>query len=185
VPVRNELDHIRIRLAAEGERVAAFFDTLADKDWDQPVYTTGSAWKVRQVLAHFISAERAYQGYIRDVLQGGEGAPRDLDIDAFNDAETPALSDAPVSALIADFRQARADTIQLTHTLGEEDLARLGFHPWFGEKELGWYLKLLYRHNSLHVQDVRKALETHKTIPHTEAHRTGRQVDPGARSSET
>jgi hypothetical protein len=176
--VRDELAHIRTRLAAEGEKVAAFFASLAEPDWDQQVYTTGSAWKVRQVLAHFVSAERAYQGYIRDVLQGGAGAPHDLDIDAFNEAEAPVLSAAPVSDLIADFRQARADSIRLTQILGEADLVRLGFHPWFGEKELGWYLKLLYRHNSLHLQDVRKALETRHSLPHTDAHRTGRKVNP-------
>ncbi|HLE50743.1 MAG TPA: DinB family protein [Anaerolineales bacterium] len=174
----GELGHIRRRLAEEGEKTLTFFETLAPSDWEQQVYTVGSQWRVRQVLAHFISAERAYQGYIRDVLQGGQGAPRDMDIDAFNDAEAPTLSVNPIAELISALRQARADTISLTETLEESDLARNGYHPWFGEKNLAWYLKMLYRHHTMHLQDVRKSLDTGETIPHSDVHRTGRQVSP-------
>lgn len=174
----DELAHIQRRLTEEGEKVIAFFESLSPSDWEQRVYTVGSQWRVKQVLAHFISVERAYQTYIRDVLQGGQGAPRDMDIDAFNDAEAPALSVNPVAELISALRQARGDTLRLTETLEEGDLSRSGYHPWFGEKNLAWYLKLLYRHHTMHLQDVRKSLETGDTIPPSDAHRTGRQVNP-------
>jgi len=176
----TELSHIRTRLAFEGEKAANYFETLSAADWEQQVYTTGSSWQVRQVLAHFISAERAYQKYIEDVLIGGAGAPRDLDIDAFNEAEAPALSAVPIVDLIARYRQTRADTLGLTDRLEEADLSRLGYHPWFGEKELAWYLKLLYRHNTMHLQDVRKAIEVGSALPHTDAQRTGRRIDPSS-----
>ena len=174
----DELGHIQRRLVDEGEKTLTFFESLSPSDWEQQVYTVGSQWRGRQVLAHFISTERAYQGYIRDVLQGGQGVPRGFDIDAFNDAEAPALSQNPVLELISAMRQARADTIRLTETLEERDLARNGNHPWFGEKDLAWYLKLLYRHHTMHLQDVRKALDTSETIPHSDVHRTGRQINP-------
>jgi uncharacterized protein (TIGR03083 family) len=176
--VGSELVHIQTRLAVEGEKTATFFESLSKPDWDQPVYTTGSRWQVKQVLAHFISAERAYQKYIQDLLQGGTGPPGDLDIDAFNEAEAPALSTAPAADLIRDFRRVRTDTLRLTRALEEADLKRIGNHPWFGEKDLGWYLKLLYRHNTMHLQDVRKALETGGALPPTDLHRTGRKINP-------
>jgi hypothetical protein len=175
--VDKELAHIRSRLTFEGEKVARFFESLSSTDWDQQVYTTGSRWQVRQVLAHFISAEQAYQKYIADVLNGGSGAPRDLDIDAFNEAETPVLSANPKEELIARYRQARADTLRLTDGLEEADLTRPGYHPWFGEKELGWYLKLLYRHNSMHLKDVHKAIEIGRALPPSESQTGGRNVN--------
>jgi uncharacterized damage-inducible protein DinB len=164
--VENELDHIRRRLTVEGEKTLTFFKSLSTVDWDQRVYTTGSQWHVRQVLAHFISAERAYQKYLREVLDGGPGAPEDMDIDAFNEAEAPKLSKHTSEDLIAMMQVARQDTLRLAENLTEEDLRIQARHPWFGEKEISWYLKLLYRHNTMHLQDVRKALEMGKAVPH-------------------
>ena len=163
--MKSELTHIQTRLSIEGHKTTTFFTALTPADWEQPVYTTGSRWRVKQVLAHFISAERAYQYYIKDVLAGGSGAPSDLDINAFNDSEAPAISVAPKDELIALFSQVRQETLDLTASITDQDLYRMGFHPWFGEKELSWYLKLLYRHNLMHLQDVRKALETGRALP--------------------
>ena len=176
----RELTHIRSRLTFEGEKTARYFESLSSADWEQQVYTTGSRWQVRQVLAHFISAERAYKKYITDVLNGGEGAPRDLDIDAFNEAETPPLSAIPIEDLISGFRQARAETLRLAENLEESDLTRLGYHLWFGEKELAWYLKLLYRHNTLHLKDVHKAIEVGSALPASDNQRPGRSMDPSS-----
>jgi hypothetical protein len=178
--LNKELAHIRSRLTFEGEKTARYFESLSAADWEQQVYTTGSRWQVKQVLAHFISAEQAYQKYIFDVLSGGEGAPRDLDIDAFNEAETPIISAIPIDELLARYRRTRDETLHLTEGLEEADLARLGFHPWFGEKELAWYLKLLYRHNTMHLQDVRKAIEVGRALPPTDRQRTGRNLDPSS-----
>lgn len=167
----ENLAHIQKRLAEEGDKTIAFFESLTPPDWDQQVYTTGSGWRVRQVLAHFISAERAYQQSIHDVLQGGRGAPEDLDIDRFNETETPPLSQQPLPDLIEAMRQSRAETIRITQNLDESDLIRAGNHPWFGEHEVGWFLKLLYRHHTMHLYDVRKSLETRAPVPHTDRFR--------------
>jgi hypothetical protein len=164
--MKSEITHIQTRLSVEGQKTIAFFAGLTTADWDQEVYATGSCWRVKQLLAHFISAERAYQRYIKDVLSGGTGAPKDLDIDAFNESETPAISIAPVEKLIAGFSQTREETLKLTASLLDADLRRMGFHPWFGDKELSWYLKLLYRHNLMHLQDIRKALEKGQATGH-------------------
>jgi hypothetical protein len=179
-------------LSVEGEKTARYFEALPDADWDQQVYTTGSRWQVKQVLAHFISAERAYQKYLDDVLKGGEGAPRDLDIDAFNEAEAPKLSHLASGELISQYRRARAETLQLVDNLEENDLNRMGYHPWFGEKELAWYLKLLYRHNTMHLQDLRKAIEVGHALPASDVRQTGSGnspysnsvIDPGNRGEE-
>jgi hypothetical protein len=169
--VVENLAHLQKRLAEEGAKTVAFFESLNQSDWDQQVYTTGSRWRVRQVLAHFISAERAYQQSILNIIQGGRGAPEDLDIDRFNEMETPPLSQESVADLIQALRQSRAETIRITQNLEESDLARFAHHPWFGEKEVGWFLKLLYRHNTMHLYDVRKSLETRAPVPHTDRFR--------------
>jgi hypothetical protein len=173
----DELDHIRKRLEDEGEKTAAFFEALLPENWDQQIYTAGSKWQVSDILAHFISAERAYQIYLQDIFKGGPGAPENLDIDQFNEAEVAAMNGTPAE-LLEIYRQVRQDTLKFTANLKDEDLSRPANHPWFDDKEVGWYLKLLYRHNTMHRMDIRKSLQRGDPLQHSDEHRTGRNVDP-------
>jgi hypothetical protein len=175
--VSEELAHIRRRLSDEGEKTLAFFESLSDQDWQRQIYQTGSDWRVQEILAHFISAERAYQKYLGEVLLGGGGVPEGMDIDEFNEAEVPKIQGEP-DKLLELFKQVRIDTIRLTESLQESDLSRVARHPWFEEQEVGWYLKLLYRHNTMHRMDIRKAIRAGEPLPPSEEHRSGRQVNP-------
>ena len=173
----EKLDHIRKRLKAEGEKTVGFFEALSAEDWEKQIYSTGSEWRVRDVLAHFISAERAYQVYLQDVLQGGSGAPDSLDIDQFNEAEVSSMQGTPTE-LMDTYKQVRQDTLHFSAPLDDADLTRTANHPWFEGKDVGWYLKLLYRHNTMHRMDIRKSLKHGEPLGHTEEQRTGRQINP-------
>ena len=166
----SELDHLRQRLSVEGDKTAAFFAGLAPEMWEAAVYTTGPGWHVRQVLAHFVSAERSYLDYMRDTVAGGPGVPRDFDIDAFNAVQVEALSGRMPAQLLEAFRAVRRQTCEFVQTLQPLDLDRIGYHPWFGEESLRFLLKLIYRHPMLHVRDVRLAMETGAPVPDGEGY---------------
>lgn len=173
----DELDHIRKRLRDEGEKTVTFFEALSPEDWERQVYTTGSGWRVGDILAHFISAEKAYQYYLQDVLKGGAGAPDSLDIDKFNEVEVATMNEPP-DALLETYKQVRKDTLHLSIDLEDEDLTRVVNHPWFDDKAIGWYLKLIYRHNTMHRMDIRKAIRRGEPLPHSDEQRAGRKVNP-------
>jgi uncharacterized damage-inducible protein DinB len=168
--VTAEIERLQQRLAAEGEKVASFFGALSAELWDRQVYTTGSQWTIRHVLAHFVSAERTYLYYMRDVVDGGTGVPRDFDIDGFNESQVPALAQRPGAELLSALRQARSETVAFVGGLSSSDLDRRGYHPWFGDADLRFMLKLIYRHPMLHTRDVRQALETGAPVPHGEGY---------------
>jgi hypothetical protein len=176
--MESEIIHLRKRLKDEGEKVSSFFESLSPEDWAVEVYTEGSRWHVRQILAHFISTELVYQRSLEDVLQGGNGAAFDLDIDQFNETEVAGMGPTPIGELLAGYRDARQKTLDLTKKMSESDLTRMATHPWFGEREVGWLLRLVYRHNTLHLQDIRKAILSGEPVPHTDAHRVGRNINP-------
>lgn len=173
----DEIVHIRKRLQDEGEKTLAFFTALEPEDWERQVYTTGSGWRVGDILAHFISAEKAYQYYLQDVLKGGSGAPDSMDIDQFNEAEVATMNEPP-EKLLEDYQRVRQDTILMTADLDDSNLSKIANHPWFDDREIGWYLKLIYRHNTMHRMDIRKSLKRDGPLPHTDVQRTGRQVNP-------
>lgn len=161
----SQLEHIARRLEEEGQKALEFFAGLKEADWKQQVYSTGSRWTVRHILAHFVSAERGFLWLVRDVLGGGPGATRETDIDAFNEREVARLSSLSTHRLLEDFRTARHAMLELVRQMQPADLQRVGYHPWFGQTELAKMLKLVYRHNMVHLRDARKALKLGQPVP--------------------
>jgi hypothetical protein len=163
--VTEAVQHLASRLEQEGEKSLEFFRSLPESAWEVQVYSTGSGWHIRDILAHFTSAERAFQALLEDVLAGGRGAPFGFDIDRFNEAEVGALHGQAAELLLQAFAAARAGTIKLARRLRPEDLILSGRHPWFGEIAIGEMLKLIHRHNQLHQRDIRKVLASGSPLP--------------------
>ena len=55
------------RLLQEGEKTRQFFDAMPAVDWDVQVYSEGSQWRIRQVLAHFVITEASIQKLIKNI----------------------------------------------------------------------------------------------------------------------
>lgn len=164
--MENRFDRFRRRLQTDGEKTVAFFSALQSEELGAQVYTTGSQWKVHQILAHLISAERMFHRFIGEVLDGGEGAPVDFDIDRFNETDVPTLAELPKEELINLFQEARSISIALADSTPNEKLALTGRHPLFGQITLGDALMLICRHNTSHQRDVLQAIESSKPVPH-------------------
>jgi len=154
------------RLTEEGQKTAAYFRSVPEAAFSQQVYTTGPEWRVRDLLAHFVSAEQIFAFYGRQILAGGSGAPEDFVLDEFNATQVAGFKNALVADLITQFETARAETVAIVQGMTEADFERVGRHPWFGVVALERMLKLIYRHNMLHERDIRKAIETSQPVPH-------------------
>lgn len=156
--MKASIDHLQERLEVEGLKITNFFLRLNDSDWSRVIYNTDSEWTLLHVLKHFVSVEQAFQWLIQDVLDGGTGAPKDFEIDEFNEAEVGRFIEYQPVEMIQTFQKLRRDSISLAGTLSADDLEKRGNHPYFGNTTIKKILKLLYTHNSLHMRDVRRAL---------------------------
>jgi hypothetical protein len=148
-----------MKLVNEGEKTLIFFKSLSDDQLERTVYSEGATWNVREVLAHFVSAEMAFFELLSDVLAGGMGAPEGFDIDAFNQKMVSTLQDTPVSDLLDQFRKLRQQTASAVSQINHETLERTGRHPFLGIAPLVDIIKLIYRHNQIHLRDVRRIVE--------------------------
>lgn len=146
------------RLTSEGGAALAFFRGLEKEHWEGRIYSEGSQWTVRQVLCHFVSAEDGFLRLARDILSGGEGAPEGMDIDVFNEREVSAMDTRTPEGLLSEFERLRGETVTLVRAIDEADLDRVGRHPFFGRSSLEKLFKLIYRHNMIHLRDVRRVL---------------------------
>ena len=146
------------RLENETQKTVDFFRSLSDEQMHLTVYSDHSCWTSQQILAHFVSAEKAFSWLIEDVLGGGSGAPESFDIDAFNDKEVATLQQNEPAALLHRFEILRRENILRVSRMSLEDLARIGRHPFLGIASLEDIIQLLYRHNQIHQRDIRKRL---------------------------
>lgn len=144
------------RLYAEGEKVAAFFEGLSGDDWEKTVYADGEVWTLHHLLRHFVSSEFSMAQLVRAIVAGGSGASEDFDIDRFNRHKVAQLAGYSTTELLAQLRKARAATVTLVQQLAPEDLQKRGRHPFLGVTTVEEILKLIYRHQQIHLRDVRK-----------------------------
>ena len=65
-----------------------------------------------------------------------------------------------VPQLLDDLTAARQETLNLLASLSEEELAIRGEHPFWGpETSIEQVMRGIYRHDRLHMDDMRQAVE--------------------------
>ena len=151
-------DRLAARMQSEGEKTAAFFEVLTPEAWQLQVYEAGTCWTVRQILAHFVSTEGGFGDLMENILSGGAGTPDDFDIDRYNERHVADLNARETGELIELYRAARQENIHLVQGMQPADLERQGRHPFLGVVPLEEIVKLLYRHNQIHLRDVRRLM---------------------------
>ena len=151
-------DVLASRLINGGEKTVSFFEALTPDQWELTIYTEGSCLSVQQVLAHFVATEASIIRLLQNILGGGDGAPEDFNIDAYNERKVSELQGISPEKLLAEFKSRRAGTVSLVAGLSSENLSRQGRHPWLGITEVGEIIKLLALHTQIHQRDIRKVL---------------------------
>jgi hypothetical protein len=154
----SEVTELAEKLRSEGEKMAANFSNLREDQWNQEVYTEGTTWTIRNVLAHFVSAERGLVKLFEQIRQGGAGASDDFSIDRYNAAMQERTKELSSQELLEQYRQVRAHTVGWISGLDESDLDITGRHPFLGQTQLREMIKLLYIHNLTHYRDIKKAM---------------------------
>jgi hypothetical protein len=153
----NDIIGILEENAAE---VTGSFDSLTPDALSVRVYDDGPRWTVRQVLAHLITIEGSMQKLFGNILAGGPGAPLDFDIDRFNRTQPAKLDGLSMTELLHRFSDVRRQTIAMVAAMTGGDLDRTGRHPFHGHGKLERFVRWAYEHARLHLDDVRRALET-------------------------
>jgi hypothetical protein len=154
--------HLSERMLHEGQRSLEFFRLLKPEQWGTLIYTEGTTWEVRDLLAHFVSAEAGVTRLVENILAGGQGAAEDFDLNAYNERKVAGLKQASPDDLLLEFARLREKSAVLVKELDQNDLEKVGRHPWLGITTIGEIIKMMYRHNQIHQRDIRRALDSDK-----------------------
>lgn len=154
----ERVDKLVARLDKGGRKTAEILGNLSDGHWRMALYEGPPTWTVRDLLAHFLSAEEGLLHTAQDIAAGGPGVPEGFDYDQFNAGEQSRLAGLPPDGLLADLATARGLTIAWVAGLDEADLDRLGRHPALGEITLEMFINAIYGHQLMHMRDLQRLL---------------------------
>jgi uncharacterized damage-inducible protein DinB len=139
--------------------MTAFFAELTDDQWNAEVYTEGTTWSIRNVLAHYVTSERELMRLFERIRTTGEGVADDFSIDRYNASQQEKTKDLAPAELLEQYKQTRSESALWVSGLKEEELNIKGRHPFLGETVIREMIKMLYLHNQLHYRDVKRALK--------------------------
>ncbi len=154
----SETSELAEKLRSEGEKFAAFFAALTDDQWKVEVYTEGAVWTIRNILAHLMTAERAFVRLFEQVRQDGPGVSEDFVIDRYNARQQEKTRDVSPQDLLGQYRSVRADMIAWVSGIRDADLDKTGRHPFLGVTTLREMVKMVYIHNQIHYRDIKRVL---------------------------
>ena len=154
----SETIELADKLSKEGERLSGFFEGLTDRQWMVEVYTEGAVWTIRNLLAHLMTAERAFIKLFENVVEGGIGVTEDFVIDRYNASQQEKTKGLTPVELLDQYKSVRAEMIKFVSGLGDSDLEKIGRHPFLGSTTMREMIKMVYLHNQIHYRDIRKVL---------------------------
>ncbi len=155
----SEATELASKLRTEGDKFSGFFGGLTPQDWNTEVYTEGSVWTVRSILAHLMTAERAFLKLFEDIRRGGPGASEDFVIDRYNARQQEKTQDLTPDQLLTDYKNAREQMSAWVAGLQDSELERTGRHPFLGVTTLREMIKMIYIHNQTHYRDIRRVMK--------------------------
>lgn len=148
------------KLRIDGDRIGKFFSDLTIDQLETILYETDlDVWMVKDILAHFIFAEKGFIELFNNILDNGNGAANDFDIDEYNRDKMKAYKTNKINELVIEFLATRKATLDFIGGLTEKDLKMIGRHPALGITSLHEMIKMIYLHNQIHLRDVKKILD--------------------------
>ena len=155
----SETAELAQKLKSEGEKLAAFFNGLTEEQWKKEIYTEGSVWTIRSILAHLMASEGSLVKLFERIRQGGEGVLEDFVIDRYNAHQQEKTKELTLADLLEQYQSAREKTVLWVSSISDSDLEKTGRHPYLGVTTLREMVKMIYIHNQTHYRDLRRVLK--------------------------
>ncbi len=154
----SEAAELAAKLESEGEKMSGIFGGMSAEQWGTEIYTEGSTWTVRNILAHLMTVERAFIKLFESIRQGGAGASEEFVIDRYNARQQDKTREVSPAELLEQFRAVRAQMTAWVAGLSDSELELKGRHPGLGVTTLREMIKMVYIHNQTHYRDIRRVI---------------------------
>ena len=141
-----------------GKKAIGFMQGLHPDQLDVQVYEDGAKWTVREVCIHIVEVEGSVMRLIENVLAGGEGVPKDFDLDRYNESHVKKMGRLSQEEIVDKFSSLRAETVRRIEELGQEDFDIVGRHAYLGESSVKEMIRMMNVNINLHIRDIKRVL---------------------------
>lgn len=142
-----------------GEKATGFMLQLLPDQMDVKVYEDGAEWTVREVCLHIVEVEGSVMRLIENVLSGGEGVPKDFDLDRYNESKVKKIGHLSREEIVEKFSDLRAETIRKIEELKQEDFDMVGRHAFLGKSTVKEMFRMMNVNINLHIRDIKRVLQ--------------------------
>lgn len=154
----SETSILADKLRREGQRMIEYFESLTDEQWKTEIYAENVIWTIRNLFAHLLTSEKAFVKLFENIRQGGEGVTNDFVIDRYNASQQEKTKVFRPLELLDQFKNTRESMIKWVSGIDENDLEKIGRHPYLGQTTFREMIKMVYLHDQIHYRDVKKVL---------------------------
>ena len=156
---RKRIGKLIARLERGLNKSNEILDALDHVCWQEPVEGESDGWTVMDLVVHFIVSEEHLLMIAKDIAAGGEGAPEDIDIDAFNKDQIGRQPDRTPDELQVLLGDVREMTIAWVVVQDDETLDCVGRHPTLGDSSVETIIFSIYAHQLLHMRELTLKIE--------------------------
>jgi acyl-CoA thioester hydrolase len=138
------------RLAGQRARLLDVVGTLSEEELDRTPEPGG--WTARQQLAHLAEMEGIWLSWALSIAYSPE-----CQVGLRGQSPTPSIHQAHTRSgpeLLDSLEEARDRTIEAVAALTPRQLARRGYHRWFGPLTTLQCLRAIYRHDRMHTEQI-------------------------------
>jgi len=146
------------RLESSREKTIDFYQQITDQQWSLEIYSEGASWTLQQILAHNVLAEDSLLRLVKNIVDGGEGVREAFDLNAYNEHKVGQTEGMSPDELLSEYDSARRVTIKTVSQFDDDDFDKTGRHPWLGITSVEDIIKLIFRHNQIHIREIRTVL---------------------------
>lgn len=154
----NTAEVLKKQFSEVGEKATSFIQQLSGDQMDRKVYEDGAEWTVREVCLHIVEVEGSVMRLIENILAGGEGVPKDFDLDRYNESKVKSMGRLSRKELIDKFSYLRAETIRKIEELNEDDFDIVGRHAFLGKATVKEMFRMMNVNINLHIRDIKRVL---------------------------
>ena len=155
----KRIEKMSARLERGLHKTNEILDSLEQDGWRGPIEGESDGWTVKDLVAHFIVSEEHLLMIAKDIAAGGEGAPEDIDIDAFNKDQIGRQPDRTPDELQVLLGDVREMTIAWVVVQDDETLDCVGRHPTLGDSSVETIIFSIYAHQLLHMRELTLKIE--------------------------
>jgi uncharacterized protein (TIGR03083 family) len=136
---------------------------LTPEQWDTVVFSEGDTWTVTTVVSHLVENERGMSIHVHKIRKGRETIPEGFDLENWNKGVKERMGNLTPSELLEALETTRAKTLEVMHSLQDDEWTLTGRHPSRGVITVEQYYETMAAHERGHTEDIKRALAAAQT----------------------